>query len=639
MRTGRLIPKVLLGAVAVTCLLPVASATADAGRIGSVQVSEQQLRTTFSSRVPAEEALDPASVTVTLDGRAVRSTATSTTAQPAPVARSVMVLMDTSGSMRGDRLREAQSAARAFLADLPAEVAVGLTTFSDEVRMVARPTLDRSSIRRAVADLQARGSTRVYDGVIAAVEGLGSSTERMVILLSDGANSGSRATNAEASAALRRTGTALSAVGLGVDQSATAELEQLVAAGRGRLVTADDRAQLTEAFKAAAREFDQRLVVQAETPADVAGRTVALRISARSGSTEVDTVQVELPITLGARAQQAAQPWFSTGPALQWGAGLLLLGLVTVLALLVLPGERPGRRAGTQQLLEAYTLRANRPGDQPSAGRLGDSPVAQSLLALAGRLLVRSGRGEKLALRLDQAGMALQPRDWLLVQCAAGLICGTLLALLGGAGALGWLLGTALGAAAAAGYLRMRGGRRRAAFQDGLPDALQLVTSGLATGYSLAQALDTVVRDGAQPVSGEIGRALAESRLGVQLEDALDNVAARMESEDMGWVVMAVRVQREVGGNLAEVLDTVFETMRERARIRRQVRTLSAEGRMSGWVLIALPVFMGLFQLLFRRDYLRPLYTERVGIMMLGFTVVSVVIGAAWIKKLVTVET
>jgi Flp pilus assembly protein TadB len=223
----------------------------------------------------------------------------------------------------------------------------------------------------------------------------------------------------------------------------------------------------------------------------------------------------------------------------------------------------------------------------------------------------------------------MRPAEWLLLQSAVALVTGLLFAFVFRGGALGFLLGVVVGVLATGFWLRIKADRRRAAFVDGLPDALQLIASGLSSGYSFAQALDSVVRDGAQPVSGEIGRALAESRLGVSLEDALDNVAARMESDDMGWIVMAVRVQRDVGGNLAEVLHTVFETMRERARIRREVRTLSAEGRMSAWVLIALPIFMAGFQLLFRRDYMRPLYTEPAGIWMLVFTVISVLIGAS----------
>src|SRR5690606_36087803 len=108
-------------------------------------------------------------------------------------------------------------------------------------------------------------------------------------------------------------------------------------------------------------------------------------------------------------------------------------------------------------------------------------------------------------------------------------------------------------------------------------------------GLSLAQSMDTVVREGGEPVSGEFKRVLVETRLGVPLEDALEGVAERFESKDFEWVVMAIRIQREVGGNLAELLDTVAATMREREYIRRQVNALAAEGNLSAGVLAVLP--------------------------------------------------
>ena len=121
----------------------------------------------------------------------------------------------------------------------------------------------------------------------------------------------------------------------------------------------------------------------------------------------------------------------------------------------------------------------------------------------------------------------------------------------------------------------------------------------------MPQAVDTVVREGNEPMAGELRRALVEQRLGVNIEDALDGVAQRMGSEDFGWVVMAIRIQREVGGNLAEILHTVSETLREREFLRRQVKTLSAEGRLSAWILGALPVGMFLYMLVANRDYVR----------------------------------
>ena len=162
-------------------------------------------------------------------------------------------------------------------------------------------------------------------------------------------------------------------------------------------------------------------------------------------------------------------------------------------------------------------------------------------------------------------------------------------------------------------YLSYKAGQRRKAFMAALPDTLQLMAGSLSAGYSMPQAVDTVVREGKPPISTEFNRALVETRLGVDLEDALDGIAERMQSVDFAWVVMAIRIQREVGGNLAEVLTTVSATLRERERLRRQVQVLSAEGRLSAWILGLLPVVFALYLVLVRPEYLEPLVTHCFG--------------------------
>jgi tight adherence protein B len=171
-----------------------------------------------------------------------------------------------------------------------------------------------------------------------------------------------------------------------------------------------------------------------------------------------------------------------------------------------------------------------------------------------------------------------------------------------------------------------------------LPDVLQLIASSLQSGFSLAQALDAVVREGSQPAAGEFARALGEARIGADLADALDGVAARMDSQDMRWSVMAIRIQRSVGGNLAEVLRNTIATMRERAFLRRHVKALSAEGRLSAYILVALPILLGGWLFYSSRSYMQLLYTTTIGLMMLTGAVALVVIGALWMRALIKVE-
>lgn len=266
------------------------------------------------------------------------------------------------------------------------------------------------------------------------------------------------------------------------------------------------------------------------------------------------------------------------------------------------------------------------------------STVARTALGLAERVAKSRGLGERLTHRLERAAVSLTASEWLLLEAAVALGGTLMLVVIGMNPILAILFGTLGGPGLAHTYLGFRANRRRAAFVAMLPDTLQLLAGSLSAGYSLAQAMDGVVQEGTQPVAGEIGRALAESRLGVPVELALDHVAQRMESDDFRWVVLAIRIQHQVGGSLAEVLLTVAHTMRERVQLRRHVRALSAEGRLSAYILIGLPIFLTLYMVTMRRAYIRPLYSTRLGIVMVVAGTVLMLIGSYVMKKMATVE-
>ena len=187
-------------------------------------------------------------------------------------------------------------------------------------------------------------------------------------------------------------------------------------------------------------------------------------------------------------------------------------------------------------------------------------------------------------------------------------------------------------------FLGFKAKRRIKAFQAALPDTLQLMAGSLSAGLSLAQSTDTIVREGTEPITSEFKRVIVESRLGVPLEDAMEGVAERMESRDFEWVVMAIRIQREVGGNLAELLLTVAGTLREREYIRRHVRALSAEGRLSCYVLGGLPPGFLAYLALSKWSYVEPLFTTPIGYAPLGGMAVLLTVGIVWMSKVSKVE-
>jgi len=318
---------------------------------------------------------------------------------------------------------------------------------------------------------------------------------------------------------------------------------------------------------------------------------------------------------------------------------VVAIGLGLAAVLWVAFGGHRERREGLSGRLSMYTVRGKR-SDKTAAesGGSGRSAVATSAVDLADRVMRRRNFDEGLALKIDAAGLPLRPAEWVLIHLGSAIGLGLVLMLLSSFRLLPALVGVVAGVVVPFLFLTYKANKRRSTFNGQLADTLQLMAGSLSAGYSLPQAVDTVVREGSNPIATEFNRALVESRLGVPIEDALETVAERMDSQDFLWVVMAIRVQREVGGNLSELLMTVSDTLRERAMVRRQVQVLSAEGRLSAWILGLLPLGFALYLLITNPTYLSPLVTEPLGLMMLVVGAVLMIIGAFWLRKIVDVE-
>ena len=185
------------------------------------------------------------------------------------------------------------------------------------------------------------------------------------------------------------------------------------------------------------------------------------------------------------------------------------------------------------------------------------------------------------------------------------------------------------------GGLRFLAERRRKRFSDQLPETLQLLSGSLRAGHGLAQGIDTIAREAESPTAEEFRRLTIEARLGRDFVDALRALADRMGGPDFQWVIQAIEIQRDVGGDLAEVLDTVADTIRDRTRIRRQASALSAEGRMSAWVLMALPFGLAAVMAVTNPGFLSPLFRTGTGQALLAVGAALMVVGGLWLKKIV----
>lgn len=239
--------------------------------------------------------------------------------------------------------------------------------------------------------------------------------------------------------------------------------------------------------------------------------------------------------------------------------------------------------------------------------------------------------------KIDQAGLPLRAGELIFFHVLGVVVVGMLAVFVTPSPVFVVLL-VGLGAAAPLIALELARKRRDARFHDQLPDTLVLIGGALKAGYSFLQAIDMVVQETLPPMSDEFKRVLAESQLGLPVEQALDHMAERVASTNFYWTVMAVKIQREVGGNLAEVLEILAATIRERDAVSRQIKTLTAEGRLSAVILYILPFVVAALLYTMNPGYLSVMFTTGPGIAMLAIAAVMLVIGGVWLKKVVTIE-
>jgi tight adherence protein B len=246
-------------------------------------------------------------------------------------------------------------------------------------------------------------------------------------------------------------------------------------------------------------------------------------------------------------------------------------------------------------------------------------------------------KNESLAIILQRAGLPLKPEEYILFQWISMALCGGVLLLVTNQ-TLFLLVGVILGFFLPKMWVKKKERQRLAKFNDGLEDMITTVIGSLRAGFSFAQSLMAVVDESEEPIKEEIETLLKEMQYGTSMEDALNHLKERVPSGDLDLLIQSVLIQRQVGGNLATVLGTIVQTIRDRNRIQRQVRTLTAQGRMSGLVIGFLPVGIALVLYLIQPSYIGTLFHDTIGLISVGVAVILGSIGLVLIRKITTIE-
>ncbi|MFA7248144.1 MAG: type II secretion system F family protein [Dehalococcoidia bacterium] len=298
-------------------------------------------------------------------------------------------------------------------------------------------------------------------------------------------------------------------------------------------------------------------------------------------------------------------------------------GALSILA----PAERRRTTAAARLTSIADHESVFEPGFEALGRRLGPSNLD--------RQLVRFPLGSMIKRDLQRSGLAWQVRDYIGVMLVLAVVGGSVAFLFS---ATAFPLGGLAGALVPVLIVKRIASKRASRLNGQVVDLVELLASSLRSGFSFVQSLELALREQPEPMAGELRQVMRETSLGMSTDEALQRLADRTGDEDLGLVLTAVLIQRRVGGNLAEVLGGIVEMIRDRARVRGEIHTLTAQARMSSWIVGSLPVVLAIVMSMMQKGYMAALYTEPVGRLMLIAAVVLEVIGLYLVRRIAFVD-
>jgi tight adherence protein B len=540
--------------------------------------------------------------------------------------KSVMLLFDRSQSMVGQAIADASAAARQFVGTKPdrdriAVVAVGkkavqLTGFS------SNPAEADAALRTIEVD-KIRG-TALYDGILVSTQALAADVNptRVLILLTDGQEVSSDASLEQAIAAAREAHVTVYPIGIESPSFRPAPLQRLAEKTGGRYVGASGTKDLKAIYAALAEELRrtwQLSYVTAARPGD--------RIAVEAAGAHAESVVPGARVVSRSEESKLPEPLFKIGPVLV-ATIVGFLGLVAALFLMRAPVGSRLRRQINPHLGEQERKSARGPVEERFA-------TASSLMKATERAFGHLRVWHALHRLLERADVPLRTVELVYAAVGCGLLVGLVCAV-AGMGPFFLLVAMVIGGALPILIVWQKARRRLAAIDDQLPDLLVTLAASLKAGHSFRQGIQAVVDEGQPPASKEFKRVLTETRLGRPMDDALADMAARIGSKNVTFVVTAVTIQRQVGGSLAGIFDMVADAVRNRQQFARRIRSLTAMGRASAYVLVGVPFFMLGALTLLNRDYMSPLYNTSTGHKLMIIGMVMIAIGSLMLRKIVS---
>jgi len=549
--------------------------------------------------------------------------------------KSVVLAVDRSRSMLGKPLADATAAARAFVAAKPATDRIAVTTFATQAFALtgfSTSTIDADGALRTMSVDPVEG-TKLYDDVVLSARMLAGEPlpARVIILVTDGQETESKASLDDAIAAAKSAGVNVFVIGIESPRFKPEPLQRLADATNGTYYGTASTEALADVYTSIAEDLRRTWHLDYVTSARPGDRLdLVVGLPGGAGLTAHLTAPGDAP-SVAAKPSPLLPDFFYTS---DWGLPVLA-GVVALLALIA----------------AAFALAS--PKGTWLRGRLDPHVAAPRTKALkrareGKRFAMFSGlfrateglfgnlkQWKRIDTLLQRADMPLRTPEFAYIMLGFGLLFAFFSAALK---PQLWFMvvGFAVGAFLPYAFLSYKARKRLKAFDEQLPDMLVTMAASLKAGHSFRQGIQSVVDEGVDPAAKEFKRVLNETRLGRPMDDALTEMAARVGSKNFEFVMSAVTIQRQVGGSLAGLFDMVADTVRQRQQFHRKIRGLTAMGRMSAYTLIGLPFFVGLAIYVINREYMKPLLTTSTGHKLIVLMLVMMAFGSLLLKKIVS---
>ena len=533
-----------------------------------------------------------------------------------------VLVLDASYSMAGAPIHAAINAEQAFAARRNPNAQLGEIEFNRATTVGLPLTTSATKIAAALATPpKIATGTHLYDAVaqaeaMLASAGVGAGS---IVVLSDGADTGSTKTLGQVAHAAVASNTKIYTVGLDDASYDPGTLKALAKAGHGEYAKAKANA-LAPLFDQLSQNLSNEYLLQYKSPAGP-NKLVRVQVQVKNVGTALTGYRTP-PLPVNNAVPPPYKP--SIGNRI-WGSALTMIVLALlvagVIAFLVIGLFQPKRSGLPERMAEFVSIRSL----QRDKGQTVEEDASE-----------RSTWFTRLAETLEIADIHMEPETLLAGTFAVTAL--TFLLIYLGTGSPWWALLALVIPYFSREWVIRTLKRRRNRFAEQLPDALQVVASALRSGHSFAGALAVVVESASEPMKSEMQRVVADEQLGVPIQNSLGIVAERMASRDVEQLALVAQLQRDAGGDAAEVIDRVAETVRERFDLKRLIHTLTMQGRMSRWIVSALPIVVVIAVALENPHYFHPLTSTLGGRIVLGFAAAWAIAGSLVIKKIVEIE-